>query len=1028
MIPPESIMRRTFGVDGGKNIDLSDRSRYTKMNLKTRLPFSTFVWLFVIIFSIFGTVSFAADVEVADGEMYTIKSDQTLTTEKYGNSGTVNILSGVLFDLGSGVTNLVPLSEGAEGLDLGMIINSGTIDAQQTLRFKQGSMLSGTVNSTSKVIFDGPVKIDGNISGSSIVFNIGTSTTASTVDLTKLGGVLDTESLIINGNVQVTTDAGTNFQIKSLELGQTGATLTLSEGMTVTGNFRMATDTTLASKIVDGVGTGKIVLMGDAPIDNGTNNVLAGTVRAESLTVYNKTYINNTFNVQGDFILGKDSETRSTNGLVLAGKLQLEQGAVLKMDGDFDGTNMIYFGTNPYNGIFNEGFDLATGSLMTAMTTNGALNLALLDASTIAAGARITTTDMFLSGIDASGEIVQRKIVNRGSIEAAGTTYLSGIQLQNVSSGTLSVNKLILLSGSELDLSSNDSGYGLVFSGDDAQLYISNGSVLKANRADTPLEFVNVTVDNRNTAGGIQATRLLFGSGAILQGGGQADADTVFANGSTLKVGLYHTDFKDKSVTFETGSTIVMSIDVVDSKTTYGAVLSKGVIRLEDGVNLEIADGSNFDGRTDYFCVAQGGEGSTYGKNINLDSLFFKMSDVIVNENSIWAEIVKVANMVDFAGGGNQAAFAQLIDDMLAGELASEDQKKVIDSVMRIGSDKEYRNTLRGMVGSLRSNSYLVALAEHWRVPFDRIGMERLSLNVNKRKHVADASTDPVYNGQISQLRQSNLWFSTYYNHLSLSEDNNALGGNGDRGGFHLGNEWTPSTETLLGVMFGYGGTGYKQDDGKLSLNDYHFGLYGGANLYGRNLQLRGYLGYGLQDYKFDRTVAIRDARYFTNGDTSGNSFTASLQLIRPMDLSDNFLLKPTLGIDFEQVRQDGFSEHGDPGVLLAYQSGDFSRTMLRIGATGERSFDRGVIWGRLFYGVKLAGDNAAVSDTQFIGAGSDVPIYSVDIGESVFDVGFGGRMGLNSSKTVLLLLDYNGGFTKKSDTHTGTLGVIWKR
>jgi uncharacterized protein with beta-barrel porin domain len=275
------------------------------------------------------------------------------------------------------------------------------------------------------------------------------------------------------------------------------------------------------------------------------------------------------------------------------------------------------------------------------------------------------------------------------------------------------------------------------------------------------------------------------------------------------------------------------------------------------------------------------------------------------------------------------------------------------------------------------------------------------------------------------------LWADIYYNYTTLDSDGNAPGGHGSRGGFYMGMALpTVSRESLFGISLGYSAGQYKQLLDKVDLNDFQIGLYGGMNLFARNLQLRGYIGYGIQNYEMDRNVQI--VPYVpipVSGKTDGDSISAALYFVRPVDISERFLVKPTLGFDLERLTQDGFTENGFEGVALTYDKTSLTRTMFRLGVTGDYVFKRMELNGRFMYGIKITGENTANSNHHFQNpAGIPFRVDSVDIGSSLFDLGFGGNIGLNQKRTTQLFLDYNTTLSENSNTHTTSLGLLWKR
>ncbi len=186
---------------------------------------------------------------------------------------------------------------------------------------------------------------------------------------------------------------------------------------------------------------------------------------------------------------------------------------------------------------------------------------------------------------------------------------------------------------------------------------------------------------------------------------------------------------------------------------------------------------------------------------------------------------------------------------------------------MRIPDDNLYRDALNQLSGASRENAVLYSLSSPWRRSLDTLGFNRLSLALPNS--VADSDQNAAVLGQWYKPRlpqwkrpgwspSHDLWADIYHSYTHLSADGNAPGGHGNRGGFFAGTALSsPSKESLLGISLGYSAAQYQQGRDKTDIGDFQIGLYGGANLFGRNLQLRGYLGYGMLDYKHHRAVQI---------------------------------------------------------------------------------------------------------------------------------------------------------------------------
>lgn len=1013
--------------------------------------------LFSVFLALFAVAAHARDLTISQGQKETIADSQTFSSGNFDNRGTLEIGPSGELKIGSGMTNPTPPGEGILGL--GVVLNDGLVDAAQTIWFEEGSKVVGTVRSEKNVYFNGSATIEGIVDAKSLVFakpENGKIDEPSRIDLSR-GAELNVDTLAIYNAVKIQGETGKDLISldADLFLGGSDAKLTVSGDLTVTGNFISKAGSSIVSDKEDWILT---LAGGGEANEDGFNNLIAqSTFQVGELILQNNTEILNDMGVQGKLTLDKDSRTETHSILLTSQKMTFKEGASLVMGGD--GSSMRSFGDygDYFNGVFLDGFLMEAGSSLEAVVREGDsdayLQLAIGANSEMKESATIKADHIYLVGVDSKGEYTNKTIDGRGTIHANGRLELRAVTLKNL--GTVESNMLRLLYGSSLVLTGNelDNG-GLRFEGKDSEVYIDKDSVLEAG--SMTIDFGSTAVTNYNAQGGIKAASIVFGEGGSYRAGrvdgaeygGSVHANAKFQAGSTLYLDYQsHADFANKDVVFETGSNIALSI----KSGSVGSLITTGMITTQDDVVLSVADGSNFDGRTQQFVVLQGNRDSEFSEKLKFkDSLFFEMTDFgdVEFETKegqkylgLVVEIVKVADLVDYAGSRNQKNLSAMLDSMVENEFVPKDRAPVIDKLMNYGSDKAYRKALDDYSGSIRENSVFFALSSPWRVPLENVGFGRLSLALEKKR--SPFEEDRKYFGQSPQRMMPSgpmsrggglahdLWFHSYYHYDNIDSDHNTAGGTGNRGGMVLGSALpTPSREALLGISFGYSGGQFKQDDDKTDLNDYRIGLYGGANLFQRNLQIRGYVGYGFQQYDTDRAVRIEGLDpLYAHGKTDGTSVSAAVMLIRPVDMSDRWILKPTLGLDIEHLKQDEFTESGDAGATWRYGGLSLTRTMIRVGASSEYALRRASLTGRVMYGVKVAGDNNVTSRHFLpIDPSYAFDVSSVAIGPSVVDVGLGGNFGLNEAKTSLLFIDYTGTFSKNSNAHTASLGVLFKR
>lgn len=1000
----------------------------------------------------------ADDLIVNPGENKEISSSRDLSDmDQYENDGTVKITTDGVLNIADGVMNAVSPGEGIEGLNLGVVDSSGTINADMFIRFQKGSTIGGSLIATgNNIAFDGMSTITGNVEAKQLILNAAKDATALDyflIDLTGDNAKLDVEELVVKASTKINTKTDTPLTLDTLYIDETGTELLLSDGLTVTENYTGMSGTTIKTGMDEkGNYTGIITLLGGGVSTDDVNNYIAqDKIHAGELQVKNNTAIVNKLEVTGDFrvLEGDTADTPSRVFLDAAlktrGKVTVENNGILLFDLDETDSSVYHtYGYYNYSGVFLGGLYMEEGSAIKVADVDDdedkqVIKLALGNASQIAEGATINAGGLSLSGVDADTNGEVQTVENKGSIDLTGELQLSNITMSNVgTTSSLVVNSIKMTGDSILEIKD---GATLTFS-ENGLLDI--GAKTQVSAAGTTLDFTGVEIINKNTAAShaIIADRIILGDGASIRGGGYYDTSATFGSGSTLYLNTNRYYFEEGDITFEKDSVISITIS---SDTVY-PLITKGTITMQEGVILEIDDKvSSYTGRTRQFQLLSGDKDSTFTDLKLEESLFFVLNQTIDDKaGGLWVEIIKVNELVDYADSTNQKNLSTMIDKLLNDNRVSAGQKEVFNALMKIASDSAFRQGLNELSGATRENAVIYALSAPWERSFNSIGFNRLSLALPTPYADAD---DPTLRGQkkswlpnVSKPKWNrprwsfshDLWAETYYDYTKFSDDGNAPGGHGNRGGFYAGTALpSPSRESLLGISVGYSAGEYKQSHDKVDLDDLQLGIYGGVNLFSRNLQLRGYVGYGMQDYKYKRNVQVGNyLPIAVSGKTDGDSISAAIYLVRPMDMSPRYLFKPMIGFDLERLSQDGFSESGAAAVALSYEDVTLNRVMWRIGASGDYEYsDRTELNWRFLAGLKVSGDNTVHSTHRFMSPGDDpFEIRSINLGDYAFDFGFGGNWKLNPRRTVLLFLDYNGNFTKNTNTHTSSLGILWKR
>ncbi|MDR2705545.1 MAG: hypothetical protein LBC02_07175, partial [Planctomycetaceae bacterium] len=724
-----------------------DRRRMLLM-MRKRFFFSI---CFIVFFCFMAAVSnvVAANLEISEGATSSISVFQTLSdSDKYSNKGTLEITDAGSLKITAGVQNIEPLGEGIEGLDLGVVKSSGTIDSAKTIRFQEGSQISGQVISTQNVIFDGASTFDGNsgdkIEAKILVFNASENQDdngnflASTVDLSN-GAELDIEELVANGSVNIMMPSDKVLELNSLAVQGSGTQFNVSESFTVTGNYTGGAGSTMTSKQGTNGSSeflGTITLLGGGELVEGTNNlIMQSEISAKELRVNNLTTIAQNLTIYGNFTVmspesGKESLVTAERGIQTTGKTIVEDGGVLQLKGE-SSSNMTYFGYYYYNGLFFGGLELQNGATLKTAGDNSTLSIALGDTSEFKTGSKIIAENIHLSGTDTAGSSKQQRIQNSGTLSATGLLQLTTINFENTATGLLEVNGLKLASSSILNLSSNgNNNGGLTFIGDNPFLEITANSSLIA--LGKTLDFVGVEVINNNSTSGIEAKSLVFGTDSSLAGAGYYNTDATFKKDSKVKLDNSGAiDFGDHAVWLQEGAVIELSI----GSNGTGSIVTEGKVTMENGVLLEVTDGSNYNGRTKTFRIIQGSADSVFAELTLANSLFFKLNHTALDdENGLLVEIAKSADMVDYVNSSNQRNLGILIDRLLNDGNINDSQHAVFDALMQSRNDLDYQQSLDSLSGATRENTLLFALSSPWRIPMANIGFHRLPLTLENNR------------------------------------------------------------------------------------------------------------------------------------------------------------------------------------------------------------------------------------------------------------------------------------------------------
>jgi autotransporter-associated beta strand protein len=431
-------------------------------------------------------------------------------------------------------------------------------------------------------------------------------------------------------------------------------------------------------------------------------------------------------------------------------------------------------------------------------------------------------------------------------------------------------------------------------------------------------------------------------------------------------------------------------------------------------------------------------------KSTDTDSLYYTLG--LQDINGIGRHDLYVnLNVTGFSGVGNTyntKAAGQYLDNARVTDLSNTGLAPLIQEMWSFGSnvtdesglaklDKapsraERLVAIQGLLQQIApdtiANGMFMGLDQPWRVAFDRLNLD------SQMVYVAPPQAPPQpYRGQvIANMR--NLWFTPTVQTVSARSDGNARKFGIDRPGYKLGFDKRVAQNTSVGFQLAYSSPKLHEGDDRIEASDFQVGLYGGS-MVGNYVELKGFIGFGHQNFKSNRNVYVNLPGYtpqsfVTHGRYDGDTFNFSFEVSRPLFLGFS-ILRPTIGLDSEHAFRYAFTETGSP-LAMKFERASLSRTRARFGLSLETTtLDRAIFTGRLGYSALLGGHDYATASGVLVG--TNVPamsVRSVAVGKSFFEAGVGTKIFLNPVKTLALVGNYDATIGNRWAEHQGLVGI----
>ncbi|KIX13086.1 autotransporter domain-containing protein [Dethiosulfatarculus sandiegensis] len=849
-------------------------------------------------------------------------SGGSLTVNDALNAGGLNINSGTATINGDATLS-------------GDVANAGTLDVSSG-----GALSAANLDNSGTAAISGRANINGGVT------NSGGLTVGE-------GGAIVVDSLDNSGTAAISGRANINGGVSN------SGGLTVGEGGTLVVDSLENSGTAYVSGTanISGTATNSGTLgvggtMTTGSLANIRRTSITGALNAGRLDNSGTAYVSGTATINGDATLSGDVANAGTLDVSSGGALSA---ANLNNSGraDINGRANINGGVTNSGGLtVGEGGTLVVDSLDNSGTAyvSGTANIngTTTNSGTLGVGGTMTTGS--LANI---GRTSITGALNAGRLDNSGTAYVSGtanISGTTTNSGTLSVG------GTMTTGSLSNTGYAA----------ISGIAEISGDTGNS----------GRMTVNGTLTTARLTNSGTL---GGSGTINGVIVNQGLISpgnsIGTLHVG---GAATFEPGSTLVAELD---STGLCDQLDASGPVTINGGtISTAVSKALYADGHAWTIISAdQGVTGQFEAVDHQLKSEVLSFGQK--NTGNALSLVISRKSYGAFASGGAADA-GRGLDKIVP--LASGDMESLLTSM-------DYDMTadqISQIVNALNPEMYTAFCAASLKAArlFDRAMVQRLTELGQRRAYslaggrdgsglvqLAAAEAAPMTEVYQQAPRGWGMWGRAMGMWADQKEKDDYLGRGQTTGGAFIGADYMVSDKLVLGLAVGATRTDLSWSGGNYSgdIDAMHTGLYARAGFGG--FYTRATASYARLTNSATRPVSFEGFDAKAKADFDANLYAAGLALGYQVQLGD-WLFEPMAGLDYQHLREDGFSENGAGLFSYDIASRDTDSALFSLGLCATRHIQAdgwdllprlGLSWQHQF------GDDRPSLDASFIGYGS---------------------------------------------------------
>ncbi|MDR3124924.1 MAG: autotransporter domain-containing protein [Endomicrobium sp.] len=240
--------------------------------------------------------------------------------------------------------------------------------------------------------------------------------------------------------------------------------------------------------------------------------------------------------------------------------------------------------------------------------------------------------------------------------------------------------------------------------------------------------------------------------------------------------------------------------------------------------------------------------------------------------------------------------------------------------------------------------------------------------------------------------------------------------------GVQVGFDTLREDTRIFGITLGYSDIKSKQNGDKVDIKGYNFGGYW-SGFFENNFEVRAFIVGARQGYLASRNIDYLNRN--TNADFEGYSLNSSVEVAYNYYASDNFCIKPFVGMDYSYVTRNEFFESGAGDASLIVLEGSYSRANSSLGIRINNGLNSSVKWYALLQTDLLFYGKEGEFSSSFKNGIQNMTIKGIE--NDVANAIVGAGILYDISKNFGVYLNLNGQFSKNQNGYYGNIGFSYK-